>query len=78
MKGLCRVLDAACKHGGALLGPLLENLLSGLHGMVSAKKDKIPGQRSSYIGVRRLQKKIDICFISFYCQIFKSFNFTGF
>lgn len=32
-QGLCLVLEASCKDGGAILNPLIDNLLGGLHNM---------------------------------------------
>ena len=36
-QGLCLVLEASCKDGGAIISPLIDNLLGGLHSMVSAE-----------------------------------------
>lgn len=32
-QGLCLVLEASCKDGGAIISPLIDNLLGGLHSM---------------------------------------------
>ena len=40
MQGLCLVLEASCKDGGAILNPLIDNLLGGLHNMVKSQTHK--------------------------------------
>lgn len=34
-QGLCMVLEASCKDGGGIIFNLVDNLLGGLHSMVS-------------------------------------------